>query len=70
MNTPEGIKQHEASYKPNAWEEYTIQELGTWVHLLAKRSRHRASDKKRKDLADARNYLAMIGSHLDALEGK
>lgn len=63
------IDQHQADYKPQAWEAYTIQELGQFVHLLAKRAEHRDNPEKRaKDLYDARNYFLMIGAKLDALE--
>lgn len=71
MNTPEEIKSHERDYKPDAWKSYSIEELGCFVHLLAKRSEHRSDfTKKAKDLEDARNYWRMIGSHLDELESK
>jgi hypothetical protein len=51
-------------------QAYTLQELGMWVHLFAKRAKHRVagSEKKGKDLNDARNYLAMMTAALDALD--
>lgn len=65
--TPEGLNDHSQSYNPDAWKQYTIQELGSWVHLFVKRAGHRSDpDKRAKDLADAQNYLDMIQSHLDA----
>jgi hypothetical protein len=70
-NTPEEIKTHAGDYNDRAWEDYSLQELGRLVHLLAKRSTHRARAAKRdKDLYDARNYLRMMEAHLDYLEGK
>ena len=69
MNTPDSILPHQPDYQQAAWQQYTIDELGHWVHLLAKRALHRAHQAKRvKDLYDARNYLAMIVAHLDAIE--
>ena len=69
--TPESITKHAGDYNDRAWEQYTLQELGSFVHLLAKRATHRSDAAKRaKDLYDARNYLAMMTAHLDALEGK
>jgi hypothetical protein len=67
--TPETIKTHESDYKPQAWEQYTLAELGMWVHLLATRAGQRADpEKRRKDLYDARNYLEMMRARLDDLE--
>lgn len=69
--TPTEIVPHEPKYKPDAWKVYSLQELGNFVHLLAKRSGHRAEpEKRKKDLDDARNYWRMMGAHLDELEGK
>jgi len=66
---PEALKLHEQDYNPAAWEQYTFQELGNFVHLLAKRATHRANpDKRAKDLYDAENYLSMMKSKLDALK--
>lgn len=65
----DALKPHEPNYKPAAWQNYTLQELGEWVHLLVKRSRHRSDAKKReKDLYDARNYYLMMGKMLEAEE--
>lgn len=67
--TPSTAQIHERDYKQAAWQQYTLAELGDWVHLLAKRATHRSNDEKRKkDLYDARNYWAMMGEHLTALE--
>jgi hypothetical protein len=65
------IAAHQGDYKPQAWEAYTLAELGQWVHLLATRAQHRdTAEKRAKDLYDARNYLEMMRAKLDALEGK
>jgi hypothetical protein len=65
------IEKHATNYKPQAWEAYTLAELGQWVHLLATRAGHRDNAEKRaKDLYDARNYLDMMRAKLDAIEGK
>lgn len=69
MKTPESITQHEPKYKANVWQDYTLQELGNWVHLFTKRAGHRSDpEKKAKDLADARDYHAMMLSHIEAAE--
>lgn len=66
--TPESIKGHSADYHYSSWQDYTLQELGNWVHLFARRSQHRSNeDKKRKDLEDAQNYLNMMQAWLDYL---
>jgi hypothetical protein len=63
---PAAIAPHDRSYKDRAWADYSIEELGMWVHLLVKRAQMRSDpDKARKDLYDARNYAAMIQAHLD-----
>lgn len=68
MEMPESIVAHAADYKDRAWEDYTIQELGQFVHLLAKRATMRTDPVKRnKDLYDAQNYLNMIQANLDEL---
>lgn len=59
---------HEKDYKPEAWKNYTLSELGQWVHLLAKRAEMRTGEKRAKDLYDARNYLAMMDAKLQELE--
>lgn len=67
MKTPNEIKSYESDYKPDAWKEYSLVELGMWVHLLHKRAGMRSDPKKReKDLWDARNYWSMMGAWLDA----
>jgi hypothetical protein len=69
--TPASAVPHEPDYKPNAWEAYTLAELGWWVHLFAKRSEHRADAAKReKDLTDAQNYLDMMQSKLNELKNR
>jgi hypothetical protein len=65
------IAKHDGDYKPQAWEAYTLAELGWWVHLLTTRAEHRDNPEKRaKDLYDARNYLDVMSAKLDAVEGK
>lgn len=65
--TPEGLEPHQKSYKQEAWMNYTLQELGEWIHLLVKRSKHRSDpEKRKKDLYDAKNYWLMIGKILEA----
>lgn len=62
---PFGIEMHQADYKEGAWEQYSLQELGEWVHLLAKRAEHRDNHQKAsKDIHDAKNYLEMMGAKL------
>ena len=66
MQTPEEIKEHSPRFYDNAWENYSLQELGSWVHLFVKRAYHRREkDKIRKDLTDAENYLQMMQSHIN-----
>lgn len=60
---------HDAEYKPAAWKQYTLEELGKWVHLLAMRAEHRMPGEKReKDLYDAQNYLDMMQEKLNSLK--
>jgi hypothetical protein len=67
LETPKNILEHQSKYKDNAWQMYTLQELGNWVHLLTKRAAHRTDSAKRaKDLSDAQNYLSMMQAHIDA----
>lgn len=68
MRTPEGILPHSKKYKDRAWQNYTLTELGDWVHLLAKRSQHRTDPAAAiKDITDAQNYLDMMEAHLQDL---
>jgi hypothetical protein len=63
------IEEHQKDYLPNAWEDYTIEELGQWILLLSIRATHRTSrDKALKDLDDAYNYLEMIKRQLDQVK--
>jgi len=69
METPKGCEEHQPKYKQNAWQLYTIAELGQWVHLFMKRAEHRTDLAKReKDLIDAQNYLNMIQEQLNELK--
>jgi hypothetical protein len=68
---PDSAKAHEENYKQAAWEEYTIAELGQWVHLFAMRAGHRANnDKRLKDLQDAQSYLDMMQAKLDSISNR
>jgi hypothetical protein len=70
METPESIKSHADDYKNKAWQDYSLAELGQWVHLFCKRSQHRNDRKKEvKDLYDAQNYLNMMQEHINFLKG-
>jgi hypothetical protein len=66
---PEALKEHAQDYKNKAWMQYSLDELGHWVHLLVKRAEHRSNaEKKKKDIHDARNYWRMMGVYIDAAE--
>ena len=67
--TPQGCQAHQPDYKAQAWEAYSLFELGMWVHLFTKRAAHRTNEQKReKDLQDAQNYLAMMQSKLNEVK--
>lgn len=71
MDTPAVLTPHQDKYKPNAWEQYTIEELGHWVHNFVKRAGHRTEKAKaEKDLEDAQNYLAMMQEHINEAKRK
>ncbi len=64
-STPESIIEHQSKYQNYAWRQYTVAELGQWVHLLVKRAGHRTDlAKKNKDLVEAQNYLDMMQAHI------
>ena len=66
---PKEIKDNSKDYNIGSWADYSLQELGSWVHLLHKRATHRTNlEKKEKDLHDARNYWIMMGAWLDEAE--
>lgn len=68
--TPYQILEHADKYKRGAWRDYSLMELGNWVHLLVKRALHRDNPAKRnKDLDDAQNYLHMMQAHIDHERG-
>ena len=71
METPKSAIPHEPDYTKDAWQAYTPHELGEWIHLLLKRSKHRATAAKRdKDIDDAQVYFDMLGCHIvDARKG-
>ena len=57
----ERLEKHQPDYKPSIWKQYSLSELGNWVHNFHKRAYHRANqDKAKKDLYDAKNYLWMM----------
>lgn len=67
---PEGLAAHQSDYREGAWNEYTMFELGMWVHVLTTRAAHRTDpEKKAKDLYDAQNYLSVMQAKLDSLKG-
>lgn len=69
--TPQGCVEHQPKYKAQAWEAYSLLELGAWVHLLTKRAEHRSDAAKRaKDLHDAQNYLDMMQAKLNEVRGQ
>ena len=73
METPQSIVKDEANYITAAWQDYTLDELGHWVHLLARRAEMRAPgaiEKARKDLTDAQAYLDMAQAHLNAVKAR
>jgi hypothetical protein len=63
---------HEAKYTPDAWRQWGMSGLATWVAMLHERAtKHRVPGaSKAKDLADARNYLKMMEQLLDEAENK
>ena len=71
MDLPKELETHAPDYIDRAWEQYSFDELGQFVHLLAKRATHRSNpEKRKKDLYDARNYLSMMDAKLKDLETK
>ena len=59
------IEKHQLDYRKGIWKQYSIQELGMWIHLFHKRASHRDNNEKAtKDLYDAKNYLWMIEQNL------
>jgi DNA-nicking Smr family endonuclease len=72
-STPESIQDNASNYKSNAWEQYTLQELGNWVHLFTRRAEHRDASqvaKIEKDLMDAQAYLDMMQAKVDEAKQK
>lgn len=56
-----GYESHSGDYAPDAWKQYSIEELGQWVALLTKRAAMRTDPAKAaKDIKDAANYADMI----------
>lgn len=68
-DTPEQIKEHSSKYKNKSWENYTPEQLSHWVINMGIRATHRTEEHKaKKDIQDARNYLAMLEAWLDEQE--
>ena len=66
METPKSIEHHQVDYKEGIWQQYSLLELGSWVHLFCKRAYHRIKREKiEKDLHDAQAYLDMMQAHID-----
>ncbi len=66
---PPAVQAHSDGFFPDAWKEYTITELGNFIHLMVTRSLHRGSPERRaKDLYHARLFWQMMGAHLRAHE--
>lgn len=64
---PTSILEHENDFIPGKWKDYTLTELGNWVHLFVKRARHRVGrEKAKKDLKSAQCYLDIMQAHIDA----
>ena len=60
---------HSLDYKPGSWTDYTIEELGQFVHLLTKRAKHHTnSDEIAKDLYAAYSYLDMMRAKVQAVQ--
>ena len=65
----EGKDYNAQDYVRDSWKDYSLQELGSMVHLFAKRAGHRRNSEKRvKDMYDAQNYLNMMQFQLDDLK--
>ena len=63
------IEAYDNDYTPDAWKNYTMAELGQWVHLLYVKAGHRTNGTKRqKDIQDAKNYLEMMRRKLEEVK--
>ena len=54
-------------HRAYAWQVYSIQELGQWVHLLVKRAGLRVpkdGDKIAEDLLEAEEYVEKMREHI------
>jgi len=69
MLLPKNLKESE-DYEGGSWHaDYTLQELGNWVHLLDKRAKHRfKKEEKIKNLTNARNYITIMEAMLNDTE--
>lgn len=67
----DNFENHSGDYSPDAYLEYSYEELGQWVGLLMKRANMRTTvEKMNKDIGDARNYLAMMEAKLTSEIGE
>ena len=63
---PPALASHQPDYQPDAWKEYSLDELGDWVARLSQRATHRSDRAKaQKDLQDAFGYLTMMKLNLE-----
>lgn len=66
-----GLDEHAKDYKRHAWDQYTIMELGNWVHNFVKKSEQRANKvKATKDLHYAKNYCFMMEQKIKEMADK
>ncbi len=70
MNTPESLKPHEGKYRPDAWKEWSMDDLMMWTDLLYRRAKMRSDTPEgmaaaAKDRADALAYTDMIRAKLE-----
>jgi hypothetical protein len=67
--TPPDVAAQEPKFLPDAWRNYTVEELGFAIAFSLKKSKHR-SDKaaSRRSVAHARAYADMILSYISARE--
>ena len=67
--TPPDVAAQEPKFLPDAWRNYTVEELGFAIAFSLKKSKHR-SDKvaARRSVAHARAYADMIAAWVAARE--
>ena len=60
------LSKHDKDYNPDAWMDYDEDEYLYWIRLLTKRATMRTNtDKMKKDLYDAKNYMWMLEQYLE-----